>query len=455
MSVVVEENQLVRTLTIEEKGEKVKNIVDEVLKELSKNVSIKGFRKGHVPKSVIMARYKDYIKEEVAKRFVNQYLPEILEKEGLSPVSPQVYFGDIELEGEDALKFKVSFEVAPEFELKDYEGIEVEIVKKDVKDKDVEKVIESILSQNIKYEPADKEIEQGDKIKIKYHIVSKDGEEEEDEFEVVLGTGTLRPEVEEKLIGKKKGDVVEIKDISLLDEQGNEKGKADVTITILEVYKPVKPEFNNEFVKQIGLGETAEEARKKIREDLEKRFKEDERRELEQKIIDELVKDYDFPVPQTLVEAELEALLQEYAQQLQSFGIQPNQEMLLAAREGLKQTAEKNVRLMFIINKIAEKEGIEVSEEEVNQEIEKLAQAYQTTPSELRKVLEERGLLPNITYTILRRKVLEKIIEKANIKEISREEFEERMKKEQEEQQKQENQQQEQANQQQEEAENK
>ncbi len=427
MSVVVEENQLVRTLTIEEKGEKIKQIVDEILKEVSKNVTLKGFRKGHVPKSIVMARYKDYIQEEVAKKFIEENLPQILEKEGLTPVT-QIFFGDVELKGEDQLKLKVSFEIAPEFELKNYEGLEVEIVKKDVKDEDIEKVIEGILNQNVTYEPEDKEIQQGDKIKIRYHIVSKDGEEEEDEFEVVLGSGTLRQEIEEKLIGKKKGDTVEIKDISLLDEQGKERGKADVTITILEVYKRVVPEFNDEFVKKIGLGENVEEAKQKLKEDLEKRFKEDERRELEQKIIDELVKEYDFPVPQALVEAELEALLQDYARQLQSFGIQPNQDMLVAARESLRQTAEKNVRLMFIINKIAEKEGIQVTEEEINEEIEKLAQAYNTSPQEMRKTLEEQGLLPNITFGILRKKVLEKLIEKANIKEISREEFEERMK---------------------------
>lgn len=437
MSVVVEENQLVRTITIEEKGEKIKQLVEQILKQVSKNVTVKGFRKGHVPKSIVMAKYKDYIKEEVAKKFIEENLQQILEKENLTPVS-QIFFGDIELNGEDHLKLKVSFEVAPEFELKNYENLEVEIVKKDVKDEDVEKVIEGILNQNVSYEPEDKEIEQGDKIKIKYHIVSKDGEEEEDEFEVVIGSGTLRKEIEEQLIGKKKGDVVEIKDVPLLDEQGNEKGKADVTITILEVYKRVVPEFNDEFVKKLGLGENVEEAKKKIREDLEKKFKEDEKRELEQKIIDELVKDYDFPVPQSLVEAELEALLQDYARQLQAFGIQPNQEMLIAAREGLKQTAEKNVRLMFIINKIAEKEDIKVTEEEINEEIQKLAQAYNTTPEEIRKTLEEQGLLPNITFGVLRQKVLEKVIEKANIKEISREEFEKRMK----EQEKQENQEQ-------------
>ncbi len=433
MGVVVEENQLLRTLTIEEQGEKVKSLVDEVLNELSKTVSIKGFRKGHVPKTIILARYKEYIQEEVAKRYINKYLQEILKEKNLTPVSPQMYFGDVELKGTDSLKMKVNFEVAPEFELKDYEGIEVEIVKKEVKDEDVEKVIQQILNQHVKYEPADKEIENGDKVKIRYHIVSKEGEEEEDEFEVIVGSGTLRKEVEEALIGKKKGDTVELKDISLLDEQGNEKGKADVTITVLEVYKRVVPEFNDEFVKQIGLAETAEEARKKIKDDLERRFKEDQRRELEQKIIDELVKEYDFPVPQSLVEAELEALLQDYAQQLQAYGIKPNQEMLVAAREGLRQTAEKNVRLMFIINKIAEKEGISVSDEEIEEEIQKLAQAYNTTPEEVKKILEERGLLPNISYSVLRRKVLEKVIEKANIKEISREEFEEKMKKQEEE----------------------
>ncbi len=427
MSVEVETKDLTRTLTIEDEGEKVKNIVEALYKDLSQKVSVPGFRPGKVPKSVIKAKYKDYIAEEAVKQYINQYLPKILEENNLKPVS-QIFFGDIVLEDDNKLKFKVTFEVAPEFELKPYEGIELEVVESKVSDEDVEKAIQRLLESKAKYEPADKAIEEGDMVKIKYHIKAETGEEEEDVFEVVIGAGTLRKELEEALIGKKAGDKVKVENIDLLDEQGNPKGKANVEIEVLEVMKKVLPEFNDEFVKEIGLGENVEEAKQKIKEGIEKEIEELRKQGMEQQIIDKLAEEYDFPVPESLVNAETEFLAQEYAKQLESFGIKPNKEMIEAALENLKQTAEKNVRVSFVINKIAEKENIQVSEEELNEELQKLAQAYQTTPETLRKYLEEQGTLDNIRFNILRKKVLELLMEKANIKEISKEEYEKKLK---------------------------
>ncbi len=426
MNVTVEANGLVRTLTIEDEGQHIKQYVENIVKDLSKNVNIKGFRKGHVPKSVIKARYKDAIKGEVAKKYIEEHLEEILKKENLTPVSPQLNFGDIELENDEKLKFKVSFEVAPEFELKDYEGLEIPMIKYEVTDEDVEKAIQKLLEENAKYEPADKPIEEGDLVKIKYSITDEEGNNETDELEVVIGANQLRQEIEKELIGKKAGDKVHIEEVPLYNEKGEEIGKATVDIEVLEVKKKVLPEFNDEFVKQLGLGENVEEAKKKIKENLEEQVKQAKEAELEQKIIDELAKQYDFEVPSSLVKAELEYLLENYIKQLQQFGIKPSQDMVITTAQALEPTAVKNVRVMFVINKIAEKEGIDVSEEELNQEIEKLAEAYQVTPAELRRYLEENGGIANIRYEILKRKVLDLLKKKANIIEMTKEEYEEK-----------------------------
>ncbi|WP_457641930.1 trigger factor [Persephonella sp.] len=431
MSITVEEKGLIRTLTIEEKGQEIKNLVNNVVKEIAKNVNIPGFRKGHVPPAVVKARYRQAIKEEVARKFISEKLQTILEEKNLSPVSPDISFGDVEL-SDDSLKLKVAFEVAPEFELKDYEGLKIEMIKHEVSDEDVEKAIQNLLEQNATYEIADKEVEEGDMIKIHYHIKADTGEEEEDEFEITVGTNQLRQEIEQQIKGKKTGDEVTVEKVSLYNEKGEEFGKATVTVKILEVKKKILSEFNDEFVKKLGLGENVEEAKKKIKEDLERQIKEAKERELEQKIIDELASQYDFEVPQSLVRAELEYLLQEYMKQLESFGIKPNQEMIAAASQGLEQTAVKNVRVMFVINKIAEKEGIKVEEEEINKEIEEIAKAYNTTPEQLRQYLEERGLINNIVYSVLKKKVLDLLKEKANIVEMTKEEYEEKVKKEQE-----------------------
>ncbi|WP_456399977.1 trigger factor [Persephonella sp.] len=427
MSVTVEEKGLVRTLTIEEEGQEIKNLVDNVVKEIAKNANIPGFRKGHVPPAVVKARYKQAIKEEVARKFISEKLQSILEEQKLSPVSPDISFGDVELSG-NSLKLKVAFEVAPEFELKDYEGLEIEMIKHEVTDEDVEKAIENLLEQNATYESADKEIEKGDMIKIHYHIKADSGEEEEDEFEVPVGQGQLRPEIEKKLIGKKAGDEVTVENVSLYNEKGEEFGKATVTVKVLEVKKKELPEFNDDFVKILNLGENVEEAKNKIKESLENQIKEAKERELEQKIIDKLAEQYDFEVPQSLVRGELEFLLQEYLKQLENVGIKPNREMISAAAQGLEQTAIKNVRVMFVINKIAEKEGIKVEEEEINKEIENMASTYNTTAEQIRQYLEEKGLINNIAYTILKKKVIDFLKEKANIVEMTKEEFEKKEK---------------------------
>lgn len=424
MNVVVESQELVRTLTISDEGEKVKSITDEVISQINKVANVPGFRKGNIPRNIIKARYKDSIKEEVAKSYVNKYLNEILEKENLKPVVQEIYFGEVELDGEDKIKFKVSFEVAPEFELKPYEGLEVETLKMDVKDEDVEKSIQNILERNAKYETADKVVEEGDQIKIKYNIKAKSGEEETDEFEVIVGSGTLRPEIEQKLKEKKAGESVVIEDSPLYDEKGNEIGKAKIEIDILEVRKKVLPQFNDEFVKSIGLGETAQEAREKIKEEIKKQLETLRKQDIQQKILDKIASEYDFPVPNSLVEKELQNLATRYAQQLESYGIKPNREMMQAASEGLTKTAINNVRVMFVLSSIADKEGLEVTQEEFDQEMERLAKSYNTTAQDLKNYFEERNMTQAIKSDIRRQKALDLITQKANIVELTKEELE-------------------------------
>ncbi|MGC8941287.1 MAG: trigger factor [Sulfurihydrogenibium sp.] len=418
MNVVVEANELVRTLTIEDEGEKVKNLVEEVVKEISKVASVPGFRKGNVPKNIVKAKYKKEIQEEVARNYVNKFLPEILEKENLKPVTQEVYFGDVKIENDEKIVFKVSFEVAPEFELKPYEGLEVEITKLELKDEDVEKYIKNLLERNAEYQTQDKEIEEGDLVKLKYHIVSDKGEEEEDEFEAIIGSGTLRKEIEEAIKGKKASDKVELENVPLYNEKGEEIGKAKVEIQILEVKKKIVPEFNDEFVKKIGLGENVEEAKNKIREDLQKQIENIKKQEVQQKILDKIASEYDFPVPASLLEMEVQNLAQRYVQQLKSYGINPNADMLEAAREGITKTAINNIRVMFVLTKIAEKEGLTVSDEELDREIERLAQSYQTNPAEFKEYLKERNLIEGIRSDILRQKALDILTQKANIKEV-------------------------------------
>ncbi len=424
MVVNLEEKGLVRIITVEEDGKEISKLVKDVIKEIKKNVNIPGFRKGHIPDSVVRAKYKDTIREEVAKRFINENFQKIIEEHNLTPVSPEISFGDVELNG-DKLKLTLSFEVAPEFELKDYKGLEIEITKREVKSEDVEEAINRLRNQYAKYEPADKEVENGDKIKIHYRIDTDKGESEEDTFEVVVGENQLRQEIEKEILGKKKGDEVEVENVPLFNEKGEEFGKATVKVKIEEVYKKVLPEFNDEFVKEINLAENVDEAKKKIEENLKQSVELAKNTEIENKITEKLLQENDFELPQSLLKAELNYLIQEYAKQLEGVGIKPSQDMLMAAVPSLEEQAKKNVKLMFIVNKIAELENIKVDDEEINKEIEEMAKTYNATPEQVREYLEREGLINNIIYGILKKKVYEFLKENAKIKEVEAKETKE------------------------------
>jgi len=338
MAVTIEENGLERIITVEEKGKVVKDLVDNIVKEISKNVSIKGFRKGHVPASVIKARYKDTIKEEVARKYIIENLNKIVEENNLRPVTDAVRIQEIELNG-DKLVIKFTIEVEPEFELKEYKGLEFEVPEIKVTDEEVERVLETIRKEHYEEAGDDAVVEEGDRVEIHYKIESDKGEKEENNLTVEIGANQLRPEIEKEIIGKKKGDVIVVENVPLINEKGEEFGKAKVEVKILNIYK--LPELNDEFIKKIGYAENLEEAKEKIRENLKKELEEVRKFDLKQRITDKLVEMHsDIEVPKTLLESQLNEVINDYYVKLERSGIKPNKEMIEMALPQLEKAAK-------------------------------------------------------------------------------------------------------------------
>jgi trigger factor len=421
MAITIEEKGLERVISVEEKGEKIKNLVDDVVKEISKNVSIKGFRKGHIPPSIIKARYKDAIKEEVARKYISENFEKIVEENNLKPITTEIGIQEIELKG-DQLKVKFIIEVEPEFELKDYKGLEFDIVKVEVPEESIQKVLDDIRAQHYQDKGDDAVVEEKDKVRIHYKIESDKGETEEDDFEVIIGANQLRPEIEKEILGKKKGDIVVVENVPLINEKGEEFGKAKVEVKILKIEK--LPELTDEFIKEIGFAENLEEAKKKIKEDIEKELKQLNEFDLDQKITDKLVELHnDIEVPQALLRAELNDVITEYSSQLERAGIKPNRDIIATALPNLEEAARKRAIAVLVINKIAENEGIKVEDEDIEAEIERMAKDMQTTPEAVKAWLQEQGLINRVIYGILRRKVLDLIKQNAKINELTKEEY--------------------------------
>ena len=256
MKVSVEDRQgLFKSLKVEVEGDIVRSALDEVYNYLKENAEVEGFRRGKTPLWIIKAKFKDYIKEEVGKKVANATLASAIQESGLRPVA-DIFLEEVDFqESDQKVSYSVSFEVPPEFELANLEGLEVEIEKIEFSEDLVKKKIEELREEHALWEPVEREIKEGDLVVVDYKVEDMEsGEVTEGETSAIVGLRTFREEIEKELVGKKEGDSFVLEDLTLYDMEGKPAGKAKVEIRIKGVKGKVLPEVNDEFAKELGLG---------------------------------------------------------------------------------------------------------------------------------------------------------------------------------------------------------
>ncbi len=401
--------------------EKVEKEVNTICKEIRKSAKIPGFRPGKAPINIIKKQYKDLIEENLVRALVPEELDKAIKDAGLTvisePLIEELNFDD----KKNTLDCVVVFEVKPEIDLKpeDYKGIKVTKTVRKITDEDVDKVVESLLNREAKFEEVDRPIEKVDLVELEYTAII-DGNENSGSVVAVIGENQLWPEVDEALIGKKKGDEGEVSFKAAEDEKYGDAAGKDVTLKfkILSVKAKKLPELNDEFAKKFGA-ESVEDLKKKIREDLEKAEADRQQEEVEDKIVEELLKKVEIPVPMSLLKMEIQAQAENQIMRLAQFGVDVKQISPQTIAEMVKPTAEKTVKVKLLLEKVAELEGLEVTDEDVEKEIERLADmAFGGDTVLARQSLEERGLLPMVRQDVLRQKALDKLIELAEIEEV-------------------------------------
>ncbi len=414
-----EDKGLYRELTIEVEGPEVQNALDEVYQYLAHTANIPGFRKGKIPRKILKKRFGETVKQHVANRILEKYLQKALEEQGVKPVA-DIYLSDVKLDEEKpAVVLVVRFEVPPQIELKNLEDIVVEVPKVEFSQQQVENYIEQLRQQNAVWQEVDREIREGDLVEVEYEITdTESGQKESGETAAVIGEGLFRKEIEEALKGKKAGDEIELKGLPIYDQEGKEVGKVDIKIKVKSVKEKVLPELNDEFAKKLGLGETWEEARKKIEQQLREQFERAKEQQKRERLLAKLVEEHKIDVPETLVRRELEALVKQRLQELQSYGIKPEQVDQQQLVNELLPVAIFNVASRLILDKLADELGIEVSDEELEAEIEKLAKAYNVPVEEFKKSLQEQGLIEVIRADLRRNKALEEAAKRVKFVEV-------------------------------------
>ena len=407
-----------KSVEVEIPADRVSNEARKVTGEFSRHAKLPGFRPGKIPANVVRSRFAKEIQEEVMSRLLPLSFREAIADKGVEPV------GDPELESMDPyidgapVKFKANFEVKPHIELREYLGLEIDDKKVEVADSDVDEMIERLREQASAYRPiTDRDVQNGDFAVI--DIVSNaDGmETKRDSGHFKVGEETPLPEMHEVLRGRNTGETIAFQKSYAEDAttEGFRGKNVKHEVTVKEIRIQEKPDINDEFAKSVGGWEGVAQMREAITTDIRRHRELDVLRAKRNQIGDALIAAHEFDVPETLVEEELGKSLQNYARFLASQGIDIEKADLDWRRIGddFRPEAVKRVKRGLILEAIARKEGVTVSDVEVDAEIRRAANEQGREFADVKHHLKHDGGYEALRASLAQEKALELVLNEA------------------------------------------
>ena len=427
---IVEVSPTQREIKIEIEAEAVREVYNKVCQKYAKGAQIPGFRKGFAPVDVVKLRYKDEIQNETLQELLAKHVTEAIQQSELHPLSePQLHLDDaqnVKLNGSQSLSLHVHFEIMPEIPTPEYKGLEATRRIRPLAEGELESLLDERRQQYATLMPVeDRASEKGDTLIVDLEGIFTDEPETDpikaDDLELTLGDEMIEESFTKNLVGVKEDDEKEFsvtyaEDFSsplLAGKTLNYKAK------IKSVGKLELPELDDEWAESLDEGyESIDDLRQKLQTDLELVSKADADAMVRNDLIAKLIENHEFEVPQALIENQARNLLNNFAQDLQQRGVDLNKvenEFIQMAFRQMQQQAERDIRGAMLLEKIAELENIEISDEEIATEIEQMAGYYRVSPEEIRVSLEKQGGEANIANSLRTRKSVEAIVENAKI----------------------------------------
>lgn len=404
-----------REIQVEVPAEEVSRQTETLVQKYQKLARLPGFRKGHVPASVIRQRFAEDLKTEVVEALLPRYFRLETNKLGLRPVS-QPRVTDLHIHDGEPLRFKAAFEVMPEIEVEGYKELRAEHAEIVVTDAEIEEALANIREQHASYSAIEgRALADGDFASASLDGQPKDGESKPvhmDEVMVEIGGKNTMPEFTENLRGVSAGeertfDVVYPGDFS---DQRLAGKTFTYTIKVKAIKRKDLPELDDQFAKELGDFADIGAVRQRLREQMEAERKHRAEREAKDKLLDELVKRHAFEVPEALVEDQIDVRLERGLRALAAQGMKPEdiKKMDLGRlRGGQREQATRDVKVALLLEKIAEEEKIVVDDEEIDKEIETIAEQSKQASDAIRARLTRDGALDRIRNRIRDEKTLD------------------------------------------------
>jgi trigger factor len=413
----VKKDGIKREISVEVPADEVTRETDALVQKYQKAARLPGFRRGHVPASIIRQRFKEDLKSDVVEALIPKYFRKETEKLGMIPVS-QPRVTDLHIQEGEPLTFKASFEVLPEIKVEGYKELRADHPQIDVKDEEVEEALSNIREQHATFTSVEgRQLQDGDFAQASMDGRPKDADDKTkpvhmDEVLIEIGGKNTVPEFSENLRGANAGEEREFE--VKYAEDANDKRLAGKTFIYIVKVQAIKqknlPELNDDFAKELGEFSDLDQVRKQIRENILAERKQTAEREAKDKLVAELVKRNDFEVPEALVDRQIDLRLERGLRALAAQGmkVEDMKKMdLPRLRAGQREQAMQDVKSSLLLDRIAELEGISAGEDDLSREIESVARQTKQTPEAVRVRLTQEGGLDRIRNRIRNEKTLD------------------------------------------------
>jgi trigger factor len=409
-----------RRLAVEAPVDVVQQEWERAYGRVQKQARLPGFRKGHVPRSLVKVHFSDDVRREVAEHLIPDVYRQALTEAKLDPVN-EPDLQEVRLEEGAPLSFVAVVEVKPAIDLTDYKGVEVEHAPVAVTADDLSTTLDHMREQQAQFHAVERPAATGDLVVVDYSIAIEGHDpSSQSGYEFLVGARNVLPEIDDAVIGLKAGEERQVT-LRFADDHRREdlRGRGgNATVKVVEVKEKALPALDDDFAKSLGEFETLEALRTELQKQLETRREHDEQRALQEKVVDAIIARHEFTVPDALVMRQVAHRIEHARESVRRQGIDPERmpwdyEKLIAE---LRPGAEKAVRRALLLEAIADKEAIAATDADVDAEVEKLAQASQRPTPALRRMMEKSGDLEGLRQGIRDRMTLELLVANAKVR---------------------------------------
>jgi trigger factor len=409
-----------RRLAVEAPSDVVQKEWEKAYGRVQKQARLPGFRKGHVPRSLVKIHFADEVRREVAEHLIPDVYRQAVTEAKLQPVD-EPNLEDVTLEEGSPLSFVAVVEVRPDITLGDYKGVEVEHSTPAVGDEQVNEALEQMREQQAEYRTVERAAAAGDLVIVDYTLAPEGHDATSAQgYQFIVGSGAVLPEIDAAVVGMHAGEerhiALRFADDHRMESLRGKSGTADVKL--VEVKEKVLPALDDEFAKALGGSfETLDAVRAEVRKQLEMRRDAEDRRGLEDKVVTAVVARHEFSVPDAMVMRHIAHQVEHARESMRRQGVDPDK---LPWDYGklipeLRPESEKAVKRALLLEAIAEREAINPAEDEVDTEIERFAQAAQRPAQAVRRMMEKSGDLESLRRGLREKKTLDFLIQHAKV----------------------------------------